>query len=102
MTWAFNWLWQHIVYYATFQFLDPAWQVAGVAILITVIVLGALYFFGGLNKWVKPIGGLIVAVAWAMFWAFRRGEKAARKHDQPIVKPKSKPKPEPRWKWPWE
>lgn len=85
-------IWQHILYYVSFQFVDPFYRWLTLGILI-IIGLGFLAkFFGDWIPQLKPIiGGLIIMIGTSLA-AYRFGEKGARDHDALAAKMKGKKK----------
>lgn len=74
-------IWAKVVYFVTFQFLDPFYGWLSLGCLTIAAIVVVVWFFGDWIKQLKPIGGALVLIIAAMLFAYRRGEKEAREHD---------------------
>lgn len=98
---ALSGVWDKIVYYATFSFLDPFWGWAAMLVCLYVVVLLFCWFFGTFWPVLRVIGGFLLIAATFGLFAYAQGAKEARAHDKKKNRPSPKPKPpanDGRWK----
>jgi len=87
--------WTQILYYVTFQFLDPFYGWLCILLSLYVVVMLICYFFGTYFPILRVIGGVMLLIATFGLFAYAKGERDARAHDKARA-PKPKPPPEPR------
>jgi hypothetical protein len=96
---AFSSAWANIVYYTSFQFVDPFWFWTLCLLGFYVLVMLVCYFFGTFWPTLRVIGGVMLVIATFGLFSYRQGEKGAREHDE-----RNRPKPPPPdrdqgWRW---
>ena len=79
---AFNDLWAKVVYYVTFQFLDPFYGWLSIGLMAAAVVFVICWFFSPWWDKLRPIGGVIIMLITFGLYAYWRGEKEAREHDK--------------------
>ena len=85
--------WAKVIYYATFQFLDPFWGWAAMLLALYIVVLLLCWFFGTFWPVLRVIGGFLLIGATFGLFAYAKGEADARAHDKARNRPPVKAKP---------